>query len=240
MHRCLAALFFALSISSTALAADAGPQKAVLFQFNGLSTIALQAFNETPHAAGLGGGIGGKYFLLPNIAIRGNLLFDTVSATTPANPGVGQQGLDGSASATMFGIGVAGEYHLIRARVSPYVGAALTFATTSTSSKAASQGAPTAPPQTTIDNKAGGENFAGFGTFVGATTFSASALAGVEFFPWENISFAAEYQLGYTGASLKDDKRTTNNVTTTTKQGSAGEVKIATAQAGLLTMAIYF
>jgi opacity protein-like surface antigen len=88
--------------------------KAVLFNFVGLSAIDLGAYQ---------GGIGGKYFFSDGLAARAMLLFGVDNKTTSGIP----QGTDNSLS---FGIGGGIEYHLPLAyHVSPYLGGILSFRT---------------------------------------------------------------------------------------------------------------
>ena len=61
--------------------------KAILFTFNGLSALGAGSYN---------GGIGGKFFLSPALALRAGLQFANSSTTIPANPQAGQVGTDGS------------------------------------------------------------------------------------------------------------------------------------------------
>ncbi|OYV85654.1 MAG: hypothetical protein B7Z63_05180, partial [Ignavibacteriae bacterium 37-53-5] len=79
--------------------------KAVLFNFVGLSTLSLNAYQ---------GGIGGKYFIADGMAIRAMLLFGIDNRTTSGTP----QFTDNSLS---FGIGGGLEYHLpVATNISPY------------------------------------------------------------------------------------------------------------------------
>jgi len=192
--------------------------KAVLFEFQGFDNLGANSFN---------GGIGGKYFIQPKLAIRGGVQFASISEDIPFQ---GTNGIDGEASATQFGIFGAVEYHLDTARVSPYLGGGLGVSFTSTESKSAE-----ADPvdQVTIKNNRNGQ----FGYF-GGTEFTLFGIAGVEIFIIKNLSLAAEYRLGLQQLSRKDEERTQGNTTVTTKQGS--RMIWGLASAGVLTLAIYF
>jgi opacity protein-like surface antigen len=86
--------------------------KALLFNFVGLSTLNLNAYQ---------GGIGGKYFLSDGLAVRAMLLFGLDNKTTSGVP----QSTDNSLS---FGIGGGIEYHLpLASRLSPYLGGVFSF-----------------------------------------------------------------------------------------------------------------
>jgi opacity protein-like surface antigen len=218
----LIAMFFcaAVPISTCIAADDVTPSielnsKAMLFSFSGLSVLGAGAFN---------GGFGGKYFIMNSMALRGSLQFLTASQSTPANP----TGTDGSSSVTQLGLSAMAEYHLLKTRVSPYVGGGLSFSSTSTTDKAVVNG-PGA--QTTIKN---GPVTLGGVTYSGGLNFGINALAGVEFFITKDISLAAEYMLGYSLFSRYDLVAGA----TTTNEGSLSSFGISAS--GLLTLAFYF
>lgn len=225
-NRLFALLFCAMIPFSTCLAEDVGSQvalnsKAVLFDFSGLSVLGAGAFE---------GGFGGKYFLTDVLALRGSLQFLTASQSVDANPPAGTTGTDGSTSATQFGLSAAVEYHLLKTRVSPYVGGGLMFSTTSTQSKPPVTGA---TAQTTTKNRIAGETIGGV-TYNAGLNFGVNGLAGVEFFITKEVSLAAEYQLGYSILSRYDQ----DVGGTTTKVGSLNSFGISAT--GLLTLAFYF
>jgi outer membrane protein W len=181
-----------------------------LFSFNGLSNLGAGDYN---------GGFGMKFYLADNMAIRGGLQFATYGYIDYANPGAGQTGLDGEESALQLGINGAFEYHLATGRVSPYVGAGLSFTTTSAQDKTVN-GIP------------------GVGGYYAGTALSVGALAGLEFFVTKEISLSAEYMLGYSSVARADQEYTTGSTTTTTKIGAAGSIDVATT--GFLTLSVYF
>ena len=192
--------------------------KAVLFEFSGFDNLGANSFN---------GGIGGKYFIKSNIAIRGGLQFMTIEEDIPFQ---GTGGADGEAGATQFGFSAALEIHLNTTRVNPYFGAGLGLSFTSTESKTAE-----ANPvdQETIKNNRDGEF-----EYYGGTEFTLFGMFGVEIFVFKNLSFAAEYRLGLSNISRKDEEVTQGNVTVTTKQGSIDQIGIESS--GVLTLAVYF
>lgn len=195
----------------------AGGSKALLFSFGGLSTLSANNF---------GGGFGAKYYLSSSMAVRGGVQFSSSGTTTPANPGTGEVGVDGSTSSTTIGVGGAVELHMGSGRVSPYIGGGVGFSTTSTESKnAATAPSPGPPTQTTVKNAGG------------STTFSVYGLMGFEFFLWKEVSVSGEYRLGFSSSSMKDVETTTGTTTTTVKQGSSTLFNVA-AQ-GQLTLAVY-
>lgn len=203
--------------------------KALLFEFSGFSNIAAGNFE---------GGIGGKYFLNNNMGVRASLQFTTASTDIPANPGAGQSGIDGDASATQFGITGALEYHFGLGRVSPYFGGGLGFATTSTSSKQPVVGPLNAQlVQVEVKNRIGGEQIGGQ-TFTGGTSFRVFGEMGVELFLFREFSLAAEYRLGFISSSDADQEVTANNTTETTTGPTTKAFGIDSQ--GFITMAIYF
>jgi opacity protein-like surface antigen len=189
--------------------------KGLTFSFNGFSP---GSFN---------GGIGGKYFLNTDLALKGGVLFSSARQTVPFQ---GTSGVDGERKGSEFGVFVGIEKHLNTRRVSPYLGAGFEYASSSTERKTAE-----ADPadQETIKNRAGGEL-----GYQGGTTLAFAALFGCEFFVIKNLSLGAEYQLGYMKMSLKDEEDTVGNVTVTYKQGSYREYGVNSS--GMLALTFYF
>ena len=192
--------------------------KAMLFEFVGLAFLGANSFD---------GGVGGKYFINQDLAIRGGIQFAEISEDDPFQ---GTGGVDGKSEASQFGVSAAAEFHLNRARVSPYVGGGLALRFTSTESKSAEQNF---VDQITVKNSQSGE----FGYF-GGTEFVIFGMIGAEIFIIDQLSLAAEYQLGYSHLSRKDEEITQGNTTITNKQGS--QTEFALQSAGVLTLAIYF
>ena len=192
--------------------------KAFLFEFSGLDNLSANSFN---------GGVGGKYYIKSNMAVRGGLQFVNINQDFPFQ---GTGGIDGEAQASQYGIFGAIEIHLDTSRVNPYWGAGLGISFTSTESKTTE-----ADPidQETIQNNRDGE----FGYF-GGTEFNIFGMVGVEIFILKNLSLAAEYRLGFSTISRYDEEVTQGNVTVTTKQGSINQIGIESS--GVLTLAVYF
>jgi hypothetical protein len=192
--------------------------KALLFEFSGLANLGAGSFD---------GGFGGKYFLNKKLAVRGSLQFTDRSESIPYND---TGGFDGKRKATRFGISAAVEFHFDTSRVNPYIGGGLGFGVISTEYKSA---APDWQSQETIKNDEDGE----FG-YRGGSEFTVFGLLGVEVFIIKNLSLAAEYRLGYTSASRKDEEVIRGNSTVTTKLGSTTDMGIESA--GALILAVYF
>lgn len=199
--------------------------KAALFSFSGLALLNLGMYES---------GVGGKYFLSPNFALRGGLQFGIAGETVPSNPPAGQNGIDGSASASLFGVSAAAEIHLLRSRVSPYVGGGAGVSFTSTESKNPVFGT---AAQTTIKNNRNGEVVSG-SRYYGGSSIHLFGMGGLEYFPMRNISLAAEYRLEYLLTSRYDEEQITGSTTVTAKLGSANSFGFSTG--GALVFAVYF
>jgi opacity protein-like surface antigen len=216
------ALLFTVSFAQDTHTFIGTGSKAVLFSFSGLSNLGANNFE---------GGAGMKYFLTAPLALRGALLVNASGSTIPANPGAGEVGIDGSTSATTFGIEGALEYHLTTTRVTPYFGGGIGFSISSDESIPPVTG--TAPLyQVTTKNRQG----SGAGT-----TVNFFALMGVEYFIVNEISLSAEYRLGYNLLSPSDEEVSSNRpgfVTQTTKGTSTHDFYLNSQ--GFLTLAIYF
>ncbi len=107
---------FATSLGASAQSLNVAQQgnKAVLFNFSGLSNLGLNEYN---------GGIGGKYFISDGLAVRGMLLFAINNSTTNSTPQV-------SSNSLAFGLQGGLEYHLpLASMISPYVGGVVSFQT---------------------------------------------------------------------------------------------------------------
>lgn len=116
-------------------------------------------------------GIGAKYFIAPRTAVRAALGFGSSSTTLPGTNGSGG---GSSSSVSTFGFTPAIEFHLVQSgSITGYVGGFASYARASSGS--------------------GGEESDYSNS---ATSISAGTLLGVEFFPWNGLSFGAEYQLG--------------------------------------------
>ncbi|MCL4540413.1 MAG: porin family protein [Bacteroidetes bacterium] len=141
--------------------------KAVLFNFSGLSNLGLGAYQ---------GGVGGKYYISDGMAVRGMLDFAINNQTTKGAANF----TDATDNTLGFGLGAGLEYHLpLASKVSPYFGGLVSFMTT----------AETFTPSVFTGTVA-------TSTKTSTTTFGLGALAGVEYFFNQNISLAAEYQFG--------------------------------------------
>ncbi len=197
--------------------------KAVLFEFEGLNILNADEFE---------GGIGGKFYLSKQLAVRAGFQFGNIKETTPFSAPANSDltGEDGSESVNIFGITLGAEMHVAsKSRVSPFFGGGLVFRSISTESKDVTVNP---NPQTTVENSRFGEL-----GFRGGTTLSFFGLAGVEVFLLKEVSLAAEYRLGFDNTSVKDERVNDGTDVTTTEFGSIREIGVSSA--GFLTLAVY-
>jgi outer membrane protein W len=218
-------LMTSMSFGQEFVSSQASGAKAILFTWSGLANI-----NATEYAQY---GIGAKMFFSDYLALRLQLQLGMGSRTEPA---LAPTGKEGSFTADQLGIGAAIEYHLSKSRVSPYVGAAVAFNTTSTEEKPATNGI---TEQTTTKNALGGIDMDGDGTAetFANTQISIVLLIGAEYYITNGLSLAAEYRIGFNSAAQKDEDYTTSTSTTTTKGGSVSFIGITSSAA--LTLAVY-
>jgi hypothetical protein len=195
--------------------------KGILFSFDGLANLGAGTY---------AGGFGAKLYLSDYMAVRGMLQLALASQTIPANPAPGQASADGSKSGNSFGVGGAIELHLTKSRISPYIGGGILFSTTSTESKNAVVGG---AAQATIKNNLNGETVNG-SNFQAGTTIMIGGIIGMEYYVTNGVSLSAEYQIGFTSFSQKDEEYPGG----TAKGGSGSLIGISTA--GALTLAVYF
>jgi opacity protein-like surface antigen len=149
-------------------------------------------------------GIAMKFYLADNIALRAGLGFNTTTEETPVSGDT--TGKTNSVSRMAFGVAPAIEVHLVQAGpISFYTGGGLSFATASSSS---------------------GED--SLEVSASQTGIGVNAIVGAEFFPWNNISLGAEYQVG---AQINSTSSESNNKSTdgpsSTQIGVSGPIRVA-------------
>jgi opacity protein-like surface antigen len=66
-----------------------------------------------------------------------------------------------------------------------------------------------------------------------------AAMLGVEWFPWENISFSGEYRLGYNNTSSETEASTTATTVTVDGPTTSG-FGLGSANSAALTLSLYF
>jgi len=215
-------VFLAVTVS---LAGDPKPltqaeSKALLFDLGGLANLG---------AGNYGGGIGAKYYLAQNVALRLSLGFTTSTQTTkntesplPANR-LGESGL----TSTTFTLGPAITYNIVvSSAVAAYVGGMLSYSSTR-------------------DRREGNNAGLGVGFDSGeayrqsTTSWGFAGILGVEWFPWESISLSGEYRLGYNHTSSEFESNTPA-VSVTTEGPSTSGLGLGSANSAALTLAVFF
>jgi opacity protein-like surface antigen len=231
MKRLLALVLVALLVVSVTYAGDTvvpktkAGNKALLFTFGGLSNLGAGVYPPPPTSDFIGG-IGGKYYLSNNLALRLGVGFSTTTKTekNPTSPTpTGQKG-ERDETTTSFTIAPGVTYNLaVTGPVVAYVGAQILYVSTNTSR-----------------DGAGGNGFDSDSKVeTSASGFGAGAILGVEWFPWENISFGAEYALTF--ISFSGDTESTFDGTSTKSDGpSTTSIGTAALNGANLTIAVYF
>ena len=150
-----------------------GGAKALLFEFNGLDNLSADSYE---------GGYGIKIFFNKSWALRAVLNYQRYYEETPANPGAGQEGVNGEERETTFGLGTGVEYHLrSKSRVSPYFGIGLGFMYGSAEYK------PSQAYNPNFDNSRWVQETTGM------YEFNIMGVIGAELFLIREISLSAEY-----------------------------------------------
>jgi opacity protein-like surface antigen len=166
-----------------------------VFSFGGLGTMSMGSMPVASITRGDGNtvpvaGIGYKYYLADDMALRATLAFSTTSSgdEDPTKSSTGKT------TTTNFGIGVGIEMHTRAVySTSPYFGAQIAFGSASSDNKITPSGG------TSTEKKSSGSSF-GIGV-----------LAGFDWYFTRGIAVGAEYMLGFTSAS---SSVTTNSTTT--------------------------
>ena len=225
MKRIAIVMLVLLFVTSLSLAGDPKPithsgAKALLFDLSGLANLA---------AGNYGGGLGAKYYIGQDFAVRLGFGFNTATTTTknPLSPLPANQVAESKATSTEFSVEPAVTYNIARtSTVVAYVGGMFLYTSSS-------------------DKRDG--NSAGLGVAYNAgasyrastSSFGLAALLGVEWFPWENVSFSAEYRMGYAHGSSETESTTTATSVTTDGPSTNG-FGLGSANSGALTLSIYF
>jgi len=201
---------------------------ALLFYFKGLDNLSLDNY---------AGGIGGKYFLQENLALRVGLQFNGNSQTIPANPDTSQFGVDGEKSSMDFGLLVAAEWHLKSQRVSPFVGGGLNFFFSSSEQK---EKVLWDKSDTGIITRMTTKTSGGF-------NYGVMGIAGVEFYITRSVSLTGEYQLSFNNHPSDEVETTIDAIQGTSpdlpykdKKKGPSTSSYGINSAGYLTLAVYF
>jgi opacity protein-like surface antigen len=212
-------------LASASYAGDPKPvtsakSKALLFDLGGLATLA---------AGNYGGGLGFKYYIASDLALRLSLGFTSSTQTdkNTQNPiPAGRLG-ESNLTNTQFTVAPAITYNLAKSStIAAYVGGMVSF--TSTSEKR--------------EGNSGGTG-AGFDSgeeyHVSSTGYGVAGLLGAEWFPWENISLSAEYRLGYYHSSSTTES-TAAGTTTSFDGPTTSGFGLGSANSSAFTLSFYF
>lgn len=202
--------------------------KALLFSFRGLDNLSAQNYD---------GGMGGKYYVNDQLAIRFGLQISGMNQTTPANPDTSQNGYDGKRTGSSISFSPAVEWHFNNKRLSPYAGLGFSY-TASSSSRYYDR---------VWDKDYSGDVIKIKYEDSGAINLDFFALAGIEVFIIKGVSLAAEYLFEYSSIEGGKTKETQTLVqgdatgypkTRTYKAPDASAYSFKTG--GYLTLSVYF
>jgi opacity protein-like surface antigen len=225
MKRLITLIVVLSIVASVSLAADPKPvtnkgAKALLFDLGGLASLS---------AGNYGGGLGAKYYIATDLALRLSLGFRTSSETEKniQNPLPAGRLAESKLTSTAFTITPAVTYNIAKtSTVAAYVGGMLSF--------------------TAAQDKREGNNTnlnvgfdSGESYRESTTAWGIAGILGVEWFPWENISFSGEYRLGYSYSSGETESVSTA-ATTTIDGPNTSQFGLGSANTAALTLAIYF
>ena len=226
MKKFLAVVLTVVMMCGVVMAQDApaGNQagaKSMNFTFGGLGTFGL-------NGTGPAGGIGLSYFLSSDAAVRVGLQVGTTSTKTPS-------AINGNSDREMstFDLGLGADYlmYMGGGRVKPYMGAGVGFTLGSSNDKKSVAGSPANGTVLEVSNYRGGAD--GFG-------LSVAAIAGAEFYLYNEISLSAEYRLGLLSMGTGSDSETKiQGAPTVTAKGSSTFNLLGFGAAGA-TVHIYF
>ena len=230
MKRLLALVLVALLVVSVTYAGDivlpktkAG-SKALLFTLGGLAN--LSAGGYPPASTQWIGGIGGKYYFANNWAGRLGIGFSTSTETftNQADPIPTGQKSERDETHTYFTISPGVLYTMsISGPVNAYLGAQVLFVT-----------------HTSSDDGVNGVGFDSDSKLeTSSTGIGAGAIFGVEWFPWESVSFGAEYTFGFLSES--GDQTDTRDGSSETFEGSSTmSIGTSAVNGANLTVSVFF
>jgi|GEM_PF-777382 len=228
MKRMVAVLLVLALVCGTVLAAETAKpitkagSKALMFDLGGLANLSAGNYE---------GGLGFKYYISNGFAVRVGLGFGMSSETTKnpstVTPLPANQLSESELSGMTFTIAPGVQYNLVATNaVVAYVGGQVSF---------------TSSNQERTGNNAGmGVGFTQGSSYkTSSSIFGAAAFVGVEWFAWENISFAGEYRFGFSSSSGKTESNSTN-ASASQDAPSSTSFGLGSANSANLTLAVYF
>lgn len=220
MKKVIFALLAMFILANLALAGDENTpktkegDKAWLFTLGGFSNLGAGNFQ---------GGVGYKWYLNDGNAIRIGLGFGMQNTTDKYQGPANVAFADRKISTTGFSIS-PGYLHsmAISGPINAYIGGQVSYA------------------MVTSTDENPGYN-AGYKNKETTSAFGIAALAGVEWFAWSNISFGAEYQLGFVSTSGTFENTVPSPGTSTSGDSpSTTAVGISSVTGGNLTLSVYW
>ena len=223
MKRLLALVLVALFVVNVTYAGDivlpktkAG-NKALLFTLGGLANLGAGTY---------GGGIGGKYYFADKWAGRLGIGFTTSTSTTnnPNDPVPAGESGERDETSTNFTITPGVLYTIaVTGPVNAYVGAQFLFVS-----------------GTTSEDGIGGNGFDSDSKLENSSTsFGGGLILGVEWFPWENVSFGAEYTFGVLSGS-SESTSTVNGSSETSDGPTTTSIGTSAVNGANLTLSVFF
>ncbi len=175
-----------------------GTESALLPKQTLPTTQASQSLSSLPTLTTPVAGIGLRWYVADNIALRGGIGFGTYSMSqNDAGTGL----TEATSSGTTFGIQAMAEWHMTPvSAISPYLGAGLQFNSFSATNKPSVASSPSPGTITEEDGS--------------ATQFSFLVNAGFEWFFTKAMSLGGEYQLGISTTSGSETGKTSSTSTT--------------------------
>jgi len=195
---------------------------ALMFNLGGLANLSVGNYE---------GGLGFKYYIANDFAVRLGLGFSMTSSTdkNPTTTPLPATVLSESKlSSTTFTVAPGIQYNIAKSNaVVAYVGGQVSIATTS---------------QERDGNSVGfGVGFTNGAKYKeSGTIFGVAAFVGAEWFPWDNISFAGEYRIGFVSGSGKIESTVpAPGTSTSVDKPSSTVIGISSANAASLTLSVF-
>ena len=196
---------------------------ALMFNLGGLANLSAGNYE---------GGLGFKYYIANDFAVRLGLGFST-SSSTDKNPSTvtplpATVLSESKLTSTTFTVAPGIQYNIAKSNaVVAYVGGQASISTTSQEREGNSVGF-------------------GVGYTSGAkykesgTVFGVAAFVGAEWFPWDNISFAGEYRIGFVSGTGKIESTVpAPGTSTSVDKPSSTVIGISSANAACLTLSVF-
>lgn len=204
----LAAIVLSVMISSGfAQELPSQGSKAMMVYFNSgsLASVSFNAASQTITNTPVGGGVGLRYWLSPNMVLVPTISFGINNMSIK---GVGGAS-DATDNTTSFGVGAAVEWHTYVGTVSPYLLGGVGLTSTSEAQK----------PSLAAGTPANGTPL---GTDISSTPFSVFGGLGIEAFATKGVSVGFAYTINMSFGGGKITQKTQGNADATTETSTFG------------------